>query len=72
MTKPLMYETIEQAVTVLGNYKIEERLKAVATLGYDLRAYGHKELAYFVKASREKVTIAMGRMGLRKNIVRAV
>lgn len=66
MIKPLMFETVEQAISVLGKYKTEARLKAVADLGYDLKSYAHKELAFFVCATREKVCIAMGKMGLRK------
>lgn len=68
IVRALEFLSIDEAVEVLGQYTTQEKLKAVIALGrYNLDDYTHRELANFVKASREKVTVALGRMGMRRS-----
>ena len=66
--KKLVFGSIAMAVDVLGTYTTKARLEKLASYGFDLSIYRHKELAVFVCASREKVTRALAAMGLRKRV----
>lgn len=57
------FQSVNEAVSVLGRYTTRARLEALEELGIDLDAHTHAELAERVCASREKVVMAMGKMG---------
>lgn len=71
MKRVLEFATVAEAVSVLGKYTTEARLRAVEALGYDLKDYKQRELAEFVCGTREKVGMALVRMGhFRRSIYR--
>ena len=60
------FNTVQEAVYVLGRYTTVARLQALEALGVNLDNHTHRELAQAVRASREKVTKSLGTMGRRR------
>lgn len=66
------FNTVDEAVNVLGQYTTRKRLEALEKLGINLDHHTHEELAERVCASREKVTLAFKAMGRRRTPGRRV
>jgi hypothetical protein len=61
MVRSLVFNTVAEAVKVLGHKDALDRLRALESLGYDLRQYTQIQLAKFLCCRRETLNRALAR-----------